>query len=248
MSMQGLHGRDRENIFVQGVEALFDAIHVPEVQDRAQEYLRTLSRHVFTLEARKALAKDTAPRRFPSRMFGLYLDVFPLALARSDVQQAKKAAEVVKMIVHDIVPIGHANGLKPMDILPILHEVVTRFSTFCFEDAWIRKSAGVMGIMIMSSTPEIGERWLFAREIDIVRTLLHVLKDSPHDPPRNVAEIIEDLVGILRMTNAPRSNRSRRATVHTDKDPLPHRHLLQRHLITAPRRAEESAFLHPIAI
>ncbi|KAL5487751.1 TRA1 [Sanghuangporus weigelae] len=203
---EGLHGRDREGIFVKGVEGLFDAIHVPEVQDRAQEYLRTLSRHVFTLEARKALAKDITLRRFPSHMFGLYLDAFPLALARTDERQAKRAAEVVKTIVHDLVPIGHANGLKPMDTLPILHMVATRFSTFCFEDAWVRKTAGVTGIMIMSSTPEIGDKWLFAREIDIVRTLLHVLKDSPHDPPRNVSEIIENLVNILRMTNARRPN------------------------------------------
>lgn len=203
---EGLTGSDRESIFVEGVKGLFDAIHVPEVQDRAQEYLRTLSRHVFTLEARKALSKDVTSRRFPSHMFGLYLDAFPLALARSDEKEAQKAAEVVKSIVHDLVPIGYTNGLKHLDILPILHMVATRFSTFCFEDAWVRKSAGVAGIMIMSSTPEIGDKWLFAREIDIVRTLLHVLKDSPHDPPRNVNGIIEDLEKILRMTNTKRPN------------------------------------------
>ncbi|THH03836.1 hypothetical protein EW145_g5969 [Phellinidium pouzarii] len=199
---EGLQGRDRENIFIQGIEGLFDALHVPEVQDRAEEYLRTLSRHVFTLEARRTLVKDITLRRYPSHMFGLYLDAFPHALARTDEQQAKKAAKVMKQIVHDLVPIGYTNGLKQMDILPILHMVATRFSTLCFDEAWIRKSAGCTGIMIMTATPEVGEKWTMAREIDIVRTLLHVLKDSPHDPPRNVTEIIDNLVRVLRLTNS----------------------------------------------
>ncbi|KAI5124824.1 hypothetical protein M0805_005454 [Coniferiporia weirii] len=198
---EGLQGRDRENIFVQGVEGLFDAIHVPEVRDRAEEYLRTLSRHVFTLEARRTLVKDINLRRYPSHMFGLYLDAFPHALARADEQQTDKAIRVMKLIVHDLVPIGYTNGLKQMDILPILHMVATRFSTLCFDEAWVRKSAGCTGIMIMTATPEVGEKWTTVREIDIVRTLLHVLKDSPHDPSRNVTEIIDNLVQVLQMTN-----------------------------------------------
>ncbi|KAH8118563.1 FAT-domain-containing protein [Phellopilus nigrolimitatus] len=203
---EGLEGRDRENIFIRGVEGLFDAIHVPHVQERAEEYLRTLSRHVFTLEARRALAKDVSLRRFPSHMFGLYLDAFPHALARTDEHQAKRAAEILRLIVHDLVPIGYSNGLKPIDLLPILHMVATRFSTLCFDEAWVRKSAGCTGMMIMTSTPEVGEKWTITREIDIVRTLLHVLKDSPHDPPRNVSDIIENLVCVLRMTNNNHGN------------------------------------------
>lgn len=184
------------------MESLFDAIHIPEVQERAEEYLRTLSRHIFTLEARRTLAKDASLRRYPSHLFSLYLDAFPHGLARADQKQLKKAAEIMRSIVHDFVPISYTIGLGHQDTLPILHMIATRFSTMCFEDAWIRKSAGSTGIMIMTSTPDIGERWIMSREVDIVRTLLHVLKDSPHDPPRNVQEVIDNLVRVLRLTHA----------------------------------------------
>lgn len=184
------------------IESLFDAIHIPDVQDRAEEYLRTLSRHIFTLEARRTLAKDASLRRYPSHLYGLHLDAFPHGLARSDTNQAKKATEVMRSIVHDFVLIGQTNGLSQNDMLPLLHVVATRFTSMCFDDTWLRKSAGSAGIMIMSAAPDIGERWIMSREVDIVRTLLHVLKDSPHDPPRNVQEVIDNLIKILRMTHA----------------------------------------------
>lgn len=198
---KGLQGRDREDIFIKGVEGLFDAIHLPEVQVRAEEYLRILSRHVFTLEARRALAKDAVHRRFPSHMFGLYLDALPHALARVDEEQAKKARAIVTTIIHDIVAIGHNNGLQPIELLPTLHQIASRFSALCFDETWVMKSAGCAGMMIMTSLPEIGEMWTRAREVDVVRTLLHVLKDMPHDPPRNASEIMDNLTHVLRITN-----------------------------------------------
>jgi transformation/transcription domain-associated protein len=180
---------------------MFDAIHIPEVQEQAEKFLRSLSHHIFTLEARRSFAKDNGLRRFPSHLFGLYLDALPHALARPDEKQAGKAKEVVASIIYELVNIGHTNGLKPTDLLPTLHQIAARFSALCFEDSWVRKSAGCTGIKIMTNTPEIGERWTSAREIDVVRTLLHVLKDVPHDPPKNVQDIIDTLTHILRVTH-----------------------------------------------
>lgn len=175
------------------------------MQEQAEKYLRSLSRHVFTLEARRSLAKDVTLRRFPSHTFGLYLDALPHALARADEKQAAKAKELVSVIIHDLVDIGHINGLKPTDLLPTLHQIASRFSALCFEEAWVRKSAGCTGMMIIGSMPKVGNWWTNAREIDIVRTLLHVLKDVPHDPPRNVSEIMENLTRVLRVAADPQS-------------------------------------------
>lgn len=139
-------------------------------------------------------------------MFGLYLDALPHALARSDKHQTEKARSIVESIIHDLVIIGHTNGLKPLDLIPTLHQIASRFSALCFDESWVRKSAGCSGILIMTSTPEVGEKWTYAREIDLVRTLLHVLKDLPHDPPRNVSDVIDILTHILRITNGKQMN------------------------------------------
>lgn len=186
---------------MKGIEGLFDALHIPDVQERAETFLRTFSRHVFTVEARRTHAEKAAVRRWPGHIFGLYLDAIPHALARSDEKQALKATEVVKSIIHETVAIGDSTGLEPQDVIPMLHQFASRFSALCFDESWARKSAGCNGIMIMTSTPEIGERWTNAREIDIVRTFLHVLKDLPHDPPRNVSDVIDNLTRVLRISD-----------------------------------------------
>ena len=145
-------------------------------------------------------------RRHPSHIFGLYLDALPAAMARSDEAQAKRGAEVVKELVHDLVPIGLANGLRITDVIPIIHLIANRFTTYCFESDWVKQRAGCTGIMIMASIPEIGDKFLYIREIDIIRTLIHVLKDSPYDPPPSVLQIKEDLLSLLRRTNIPRAD------------------------------------------
>lgn len=47
----------------------------------------------------------------------------------------------------------------------------------------------------------VGDRWTNTREIDIVRTSLRVLKDLPHDPPRNVSDVIDNVTCVLRISN-----------------------------------------------
>ena len=39
--------------------------------------------------------------------------------------------------------------------------------------------------------PEIGVEWTKERDEDLVRTLLRILKDLPHDPPQNMTDVVE---------------------------------------------------------
>lgn len=205
-SKQGLQGRDREDVFVKGIEGLFDAIHIPDVQERAEAYLRTLSHHVFTLECRRALvktSKDIAVRRYPSHLFRLYLDALPHALVRNDSAQRSKATEIVKSIIHGIVPIANGMRLPHNDLMFPLHQVSGCFTALCYQETWIRKEIGCTGIMIIATIPEVGEKWTSVRDVDLIRTLLHLLKDLPHDPPRNVSNVLDILMHILRIAIRP---------------------------------------------
>ena len=58
---------------------------------RCRPCARSARRHVFTVEARKALAKNITLIKFPSHMLGLHLHAFPLTFARSDEEQAERA-------------------------------------------------------------------------------------------------------------------------------------------------------------
>ncbi len=104
---------------------------------------RTEPRHIcgrfpiifFTLECRRALvktSKDIAVRRYPSHLFGLYLDALPHALARNDSAQRVKATEIVKSIIHGIVPIANDMNLQHMDLMFPLHQISGCFTAPLF--------------------------------------------------------------------------------------------------------------------
>ena len=145
-------------------------------------------------------SKDVATRRYPSHLFALYLDAIPHGLARIDSTQAKKAQTVLEATLRDIVPISQQLELHLHDLLFLLHQVSGCFATLCFQETWTRKEAGLAGINILINIPDIGEKWTSVRDFDLTRTLLHLIKDLPHEAPRNALNVINTLTRILRIS------------------------------------------------
>ena len=53
----------------------------------------------------------------------------------------------------------------------------------------------------MTEIPDLGMRWVYDREVDLVRMLLHVLKDIPHDMSHDADSVIDVLHRVLRVSN-----------------------------------------------
>lgn len=182
------------------MEGIFDATHVPELQEQAQKFVRDLSQAVFKKEiGRTALSEGF--RRNPSPLLLSYLEGLPHALARDSAEEAKSAQALVSLIIQDLVAMAGHNDVTSQDIIPPLHQIASRFSALCLEDSWVRKSAGCSGIRIMTCTPDLGVKWINDREVDLVRTLLHILKDLASDLPRDVDDVIDVLTRVLRVSN-----------------------------------------------
>jgi transformation/transcription domain-associated protein len=113
----------------------------------------------------------------------------------------KKLKALISLIIQDLVAMVGRNGVKEQDIILPLHQIASRFSALCLEDSWVRKSAGCSGIRIMTCTPDLGVKWINDREVDLVRTLLHVLKDLASDLPRDVDDVVDVLIRVLRVSN-----------------------------------------------
>jgi transformation/transcription domain-associated protein len=199
---QGITSHDREEIFVRALEGLFDAIHLPEIGDRAEESVRKVSQNVFNSEIRGNQSKDVGLRRWPGPLLASYLDALPHAIARENATEALKAQEVLSTILQDLITMGNENGATPQDIIPALHQIASRFSSLCLDDTWLRKSAGCSGIRIMTNIPDIGVKWIVDHEIDLVRKIIHILKDLPFDLPHDVTDIVDVLTCVLRVCNA----------------------------------------------
>ncbi|KAF8165306.1 hypothetical protein B0H34DRAFT_232712 [Crassisporium funariophilum] len=199
---EGIKGRNVEESFVTTLEGAFDALHFPEVQEQAESFVRRFSQAIFEEEFRRNQSREVGIRPTPSILLSCYLDAFPHALAREQPEQAVKAQSVISSIIQDLILMRTQPTVTYQEIMVILHQIANRFTALCLDDSWTRKSAGCSGIKIMASTPEIGVKWVTDREVDLVRTLLHILKDLPSDVPRDVDDVVDVLVNVLHISNA----------------------------------------------
>ncbi|GAW08906.1 histone acetylase complex subunit [Lentinula edodes] len=195
---QGIKGRNAEELFVSTLEGAFDAVHITEVQEKAESFIRKLSQAVFDAELKRGPFRETSSYR-SSPLLSSYLEALPYALARTQADQVTKARGLIASIVQDLVTHAKQNNIIMQDVYLILHQITNRFTALCLDDSWSRKIAGCGCIKMMTETPEVGVKWVRDREIDLVRTLLHILKDLPADLPQDVDEIIGVLTEVLRI-------------------------------------------------
>ena len=197
-----MKGRDREEVFVRCLEGVFDAIHISELRNQAEDYIKNLSRHIFTQEIAERSPSDTTARRFPGPMLACYLETFPASLARENPMEKIKSQELATSIITDLVSMAVDAKFSQVDVLRILHHITGRFSSLCLEPGWLRKSAGCAGIKIIAYMPGLGQKCVTDRDVNVVRTLLHVLKDMPYDLTRDVDEVMNVMTLVLRLSSA----------------------------------------------
>ncbi|KAF9224621.1 FAT-domain-containing protein [Gyrodon lividus] len=210
------HNESQAALFVRCLTAIFNATHIPELQEGAQKFIRELSKAVFTMEMHKNATKEIGLERYPSPLLSSYLEAMPWALARENPGEAKLGQGLVTLILNDLVAMGKEQGATPLDIPPILHQIACRFCTICLDDSWVRKSAGCSGIRIMTYILDFGVKWFQDREVDFVRALLHILKGVPYDLPQDIGDVVDVLKRVLRvgsqetetLTDAPIGSRT----------------------------------------
>ncbi|CAL1700686.1 unnamed protein product [Somion occarium] len=198
--IEGVNSRDREQLMVRCLEGVFDAIHAPELQDQSFECAREFSYYILTFEVRR-LSKDTSIRRYPSAIFSCFLDSLPHGLSRDNPAEAKRTEELMSSLLHDLSSMKGLSDAGPTDVLNVLHHVATRFCAMCLEESTTRKKTGCTGIRLLTEIPELGTRWITDRIVDVLRTLLHVLKAMPYDLPQEVDTVYDILVKVMRVSS-----------------------------------------------
>jgi transformation/transcription domain-associated protein len=183
------------------LQGIFDGIHVEEVKDLAVAFIRKLSTHILDAESRRNLTNEIGLRRQPSLLLSVYFDAVTSALARDDADEAKRSVEEISAILGEFASTRSQNGISLPNVSLTFYHVGCSFKALCAEDTWVQKIAGCAGINIMTSIPELGLKWVMEYEVDLVRTLFHILKDLPFDLPRDVDDVVNVLTRVLRVSN-----------------------------------------------
>lgn len=178
-----------------------DCLHLPETQENAMNYLRAVSLYIFNIEVRRVVPKEFSSRRLPGPLFSCLLDAFAYGFASEDpaTPEQHKTSELVEGLLKDLISMPESSEVGVMDVRPTLWHLAHLFTSLCLEPSWANKSAGCRGIRFMANLPGLGLRWTMERIVELVRTLLHVLKDMPYDLPSEVKEVSDTMELVLRV-------------------------------------------------
>lgn len=199
--------------------ALFTAASVPELKNEAWSFFENICRHFALLHVGEmAEAKETKGKKsFAERMDVVntkqHLDTTILVDAivevmTSEETKLRKLAEAALQLFYDtcVTLLGNKESVGQ---LRIFHTFAVQFCSCCYKQEWFKKSGGCHGISIMSSQLDMGTKWMRDHELDFVRSLLFVLKDSsPEMATVNTADATQTLSHVLKVCNRPEDEES----------------------------------------
>ncbi|KAJ3577545.1 hypothetical protein NPX13_g3024 [Xylaria arbuscula] len=172
------------------IKAIMFAESIPEFREEADVFLMNICRHFTILEIGRALVdykKDSNPFNPEAGEGPLFIDARVLADAiveslASELPEVRDAAFRAVRAVYDsnATIIGSQNHVGR---LPFFYHLTKTFCHACFEEEWYTKAGGTLGIKYLLDQVDLGEAWLSAKHLDLIRALMYVIKDMPQDLP-----------------------------------------------------------------
>ncbi|KAJ3410576.1 hypothetical protein HDV05_003644 [Chytridiales sp. JEL 0842] len=92
-------------------------------------------------------------------------------------------------------------GIDLRDI-QVFHTFASKFCSSCYRQEWFKKNGGCLGISFLTSRVDLGQKWILDHELDFVKALLYVLKDtSPEMASSNAEGATQTLFNVLKLCN-----------------------------------------------
>ena len=208
------------------LKACILATAVPEVEVSAREFLTDICRHFAVLEIGRSLSHARQARKGFDVKAGegqVYLDNQVLAESIAESLSSEREAvreateECLKMIYESACTI--LGSRERIDRFPFFTHLSKLFCHQCFEEEWFVKAAGGLGIKLLTTSLDLGDDFLTAKQMDLVRALMYIVKDMPLDLPSPTRdEACDTLRVLLRRCNKSMSS----SALGDDKSSLSH--------------------------
>ena len=217
--------REQEENLKKLLKACFTAATVPDLKTQAETFIQNISRHFTIVEIGQALCD--AGRR--TKEFDvnasegavhlstrLLADVICDCLA-SDSIIIREAAEASMTSVLDTARIICGSDEKAAK-LPFFTHLTQTFCHRCREVEWFTKAGATLGIQILVTKMKLGDTFLNNKQIEIIKALLFVIKDTPQEVPASTRITAQGtLEFILRICCAGQTKdmlTNERSTIH----------------------------------
>ena len=192
------------------LKACIVASTISELKDTAGQFVTDVCRHFTVIEVGRALAEGrhrSKPFNVASGDGALYLDsrslaeVFVECFASDDVR-VREATEEALISIRSMAGTIFGDPQRAAK-LPLFSYLAKNFCHSCHELEWFTKAGGSLGIQVLATRMDLGDDWIASKQIDFVRALLFVIKDTPEGLPASTRSRAEEtLESILRRCTA----------------------------------------------
>lgn len=182
--------REQEENLKKLLKACFSATTVPDLKHQASAFIQNVARHFTIVELGQALCD--AGRK--TKEFDVHLgegavhlstrvlaDVVCSCLA-SDNVVIREAAEASMVAVVD-AGCTIFGGEEKAARLPLFSHLIQTFCHKCREVEWFTKAGATLGIQIVVTKLGLGTAFLNSKQLEIIKALLFVIKDTPQEVP-----------------------------------------------------------------
>ena len=172
------------------LKACILATTVPELKSIATSFVANVCRHFTIVEVGQALVDggklitefDVNATEGPIYLSNRVLADVLVDCFASDNILISEAAEEALFVVRDTTVVIFGSTEK-FDVLPFFSRLAVVLCHNCRELEWFTKSGAALGIQIMATKLGLGKGFIEQKQIDLIKALLFVIKDTPADLP-----------------------------------------------------------------
>lgn len=175
---------------------LLECTRIEELKAEAVPFVSDLVNVIFATELTREMAESGSSKQSLPLSSAL-LDALTENLACTEGADLKQAVEFTRQILENLI----ASSIVSLDSTKaVLRQFATRLASVCYEQAWTRKTGAATGLKLLTTdlSLEFNTRWCQSHELEIVRALLFMLKDTPLEAPLNVQEASSTLLHVMR--------------------------------------------------
>lgn len=193
---QSLTAGEPEETFHVVLLGLLECTRIEELKAEATPYMSDLVNLIFSTELTREVSEPgSSKQNLP--LSSALLEALTENLACTEGSDLVQAIELTRQFLESLIA---SPDISLDSSKAVLRQLATRLASVCYEQAWSRKTGAAAGLKLLTSdlSLEFNTRWCQSHELEIVRALLFMLKDTPLEAPLNVQEASETLLHVMR--------------------------------------------------
>jgi transformation/transcription domain-associated protein len=161
-------------VFKSLLSTMLFLVNDTQLQTQAQAFVTTVCRHfaLVTLLTNSGYTPDYVRELNPDLFLDAIVDVFCM-----ENNDERNAGEFAMEHFIEVIDIACSYEDNIVDKLAVWEKLAARFSHCCYQREWYKKCGGCLGIVSLCQNLPLS--WVKKHEIEFVKTLLFIIKDSP---------------------------------------------------------------------